>query len=290
MLKTRHHMNEVPQAAGQSCTTQSPFLFLAQRHPLPAPNMKISINVSFLILSLFALSAAASPILKLDDAVTTELSNSSLDLESLGMHSASSLQDMAERDILSRRQLNENRAAKLIGDVDKTLLNPSATDLETFSSHINDLAERLQLTVDKKRSLSEPVAVSLQEALHRWRAAISQLRDAKKIDVTLILVNIATCRNFVENQLAPQSSLISDISAALRSLEDNLRPRNLRLDPMSELNQLKDLANKWKKTRDIIHPKLMIYSDWVEGWKDLDIKKHILIELKKISDVWQENM
>ncbi|KAG6847044.1 hypothetical protein H0H93_010464 [Arthromyces matolae] len=285
MLKTRHHIDEVPQAAGQSCTTQSPFSFLAQQHPLPAPNMKISINVSFLILSLFALSAAASPILKLDDAVTTELSNSSLDLESLGMHSASSLQDMADRDILSRRQLDENRAAKLIGDVDKTL-NPSATDLETFSRHINDLANRLE----SKQSLSVHVAVSLQGALHRWRDAISQLRDAKKIDVTLILVNIATCRNVVENQLAPQSSLIPDISAVLRSLEDKLRPRNLRFETKDDLNQLKDLVNKWKKTRDIIHPKLMIFSDWVEGWKDLDIKKDILIELKKISDVWQENM
>ncbi|KAG6835820.1 hypothetical protein H0H93_014364 [Arthromyces matolae] len=204
-------------------------------------------------------------------------------------------EDTLKREPLFGKIDQKNNGVKLADPIRAGSPNIDAENMETFLNELMDMTKQLQSRV-RDRRLPRNVAHSLQGALHQWRATvISELRDAKKMDVRRILGQMATCRNIVENELAPSlppsPRLSTEINEVLQQLERKLRPQYMHVEATDNLRQLFRHVKTMKGIKDMIDAKLLIFGDWVGEWDNSSLAKcRVLQQLTAISGIWQSNL
>ncbi|KAG6814761.1 hypothetical protein H0H93_012336 [Arthromyces matolae] len=222
--------------------------------------MKISIQIAFLTLSLSTLSATAIPI-KLDDAVSKEVSNIPHDFDALV------------------RTLYQDEALMLASNVQSSFRELGhSSNAQSISHHLSNLSEYLGWK--KRQGITKSVAESLKNTLRSWSDQVKSWRDVPSKDVNHIVAEIATCRNIVDNVLAVSPSPLPDeMNRHLKQLEkilpDNevLSRRVTSLQALEDfLQYLRSVTNSEIKEKDIVKAKLLTFRDWVEGWDDNELK------------------
>ncbi|KAG6816600.1 hypothetical protein H0H93_007891 [Arthromyces matolae] len=206
-------------------------------------------------------------------------------LDTLGMDVASPTQNIVKRGVLLRRMENQPLQPAQRSPYDEEVLelahlaaksfpgNIDPRNMELFFVQLTDLSRHLQ-SKQGDDQLSESVAISLRTSLDSWKTGVhNDLKHAADYKLKRILAQIATCRNIVEETIAPSESHFPDeINVVLGTIEDTLpgMQRTTRRDRgVKALEQLQQYL-LIKNISDIgarhMNAKLLTYGEWVEGW------------------------
>ncbi|KAG6847491.1 hypothetical protein H0H93_007795 [Arthromyces matolae] len=276
--------------------------------------MKITINIVFLVLSFSTMSITATPI-KLDGAMTTQLSSSPHDLETfgnvfqcqhmsvpsnrtmfvLGMNRGSRpVQSIVKRGLLLRRMQHGTSSDQqiAIATVIENIKNgfSNLSDATQLLNELTKLTQHLKFQ-SKSGGLSEgPNAKSLQTLLHSWREQALKLENSG--DARHIVAEIASSRNIVEEALIPWPKTfqlpphhnIQNIIRHLETVLPGMQPSKSTVETALYFEGLKTYITKNEQlgTTDFINAKLLTFGDWVEAWDETAERREMFLSIIKV--------